>query len=230
MPTAVVLGVGPGLGMSVARRFGREGFDVVLVSRSADRHPDYLAALRADGVAATAYAADVRDTPALLSVLDHVGPVDMLYFGPGAADLDNLPAPITETTRAAVDAAMAGIYPAVDAVRRVLPGMVERGSGGLLFAGGLSAVLPMPPLGALALSSAALRTYALTLNAALADQGVYAGILTIGGLIDRGDIHRFMGERFGDVAGTTLDPDAIADAAWDLFTRRDRVEEVFSVL
>ncbi|MEV4397373.1 hypothetical protein [Nonomuraea sp. NPDC049607] len=33
----------------------------------------------------------------------------------------------------------------------------------------------MPALGALALSSAALRNYALTLNAALAEKGVYAG-------------------------------------------------------
>ncbi|WP_246291808.1 hypothetical protein [Lentzea indica] len=38
-PTAVVLGVGPGLGMSVAQRFGREGYDVVLLSRSAPGTP-----------------------------------------------------------------------------------------------------------------------------------------------------------------------------------------------
>jgi hypothetical protein len=43
----------------------------------------------------------------------------------------------------------------------------------------------MPPLGGLALASAALRTYALTLHVALATAGVYAGTLTIGGLIER---------------------------------------------
>ncbi|WP_280238544.1 STAS domain-containing protein, partial [Nocardia abscessus] len=31
-PAALIVGVGPGLGMSMARRFGREGFRVALVS------------------------------------------------------------------------------------------------------------------------------------------------------------------------------------------------------
>jgi len=43
-------------------------------------------------------------------------------------------------------------------------------------------------LGGLALSSAALRNYAITLHAALAPTGVYAGTLTIGGLIERGHL------------------------------------------
>jgi hypothetical protein len=89
----------------------------------------------------------------------------------------------------------------------------------------------MPGLGALALSSAALRNYALTLNAGLADKGVYAGTLTIGGLIERGDIHTLVTSqpgRFGAVG--TLNPDRIADEAWRLYTERDRAEETFSAL
>ncbi len=35
-PVLLVLGVGPGLGMSVAHRFGKEGYAVALISRSAD--------------------------------------------------------------------------------------------------------------------------------------------------------------------------------------------------
>ena len=113
-------------------------------------------------------------------------------------------------------------------MQHVLSGVVECG-GGLLFAGGLSAVRPMPVLGALALSGAALRNYAVTLNAALAEKGVYAGTLIIGGLVERGDIHQAVlahPERFGEVQ--TLDPDAIADVAWQMFVQRDRAEEVFS--
>jgi hypothetical protein len=84
----------------------------------------------------------------------------------------------------------------------------------------------MPALGALALSSAALRNYALTLNAALADQGVYAGTLTIGGLIERGDIHRMLN---APTKGT-LDPDDIAETAWRLYAGRDRPEATFNAL
>jgi hypothetical protein len=71
-----------------------------------------------------------------------------------------------------------GVVPAVDFASLLLPELTERGSGGLFFAGGLSSVAPMPPmppLGGLALASAVLRNYALTLHAALAPIGVYAG-------------------------------------------------------
>lgn len=72
----------------------------------------------------------------------------------------------------------------------------------------------------------------LTLNAAVGGDGVYAGSLIIGGLIERGDIHTFVTsqpERFGDVSGGTLDPDSIADAAYELYKQRDRAEATFSV-
>ncbi|WP_433425219.1 hypothetical protein ACQP1V_20070 [Microtetraspora malaysiensis] len=157
----------------------------------------------------------------------------MLYYGPGAADLQDPPTPIVDTDSAGVREAMASVYPAVDVVGKVLPGMIERGDGGLLFAGGLSAVMPMPALGALALSSAALRNYALTLNAALAEKGVYAGSLIIGGLIERGDIYEMVQsqqDQFGDVGARTLDPDDIAEAAWELYSRRDRPEATFNTL
>ena len=231
-PTAVVLGVGPGLGMSIAHRFGREGYDVVLVSRSSERHGGYLAELAAKGVRARAFAVDVRDRERLRSTLDEIGAVDVVYYGPGATDLDDLPVEITSITSDDARGAMDWLYPAIDVTAHVLPKMIERG-GGLLFAGGLSSVVPMPVLGALALTAAALRNYALTLNAALADKGVYAGTLIIGGVVERGDIHQVVQskpEQFGNLAGHTLDPDDIAETAWQMFVKRDRAEEVFSVL
>ncbi|MGI5226950.1 SDR family NAD(P)-dependent oxidoreductase [Actinoallomurus sp. CA-142502] len=233
--TAVVLGVGPGLGMSIAHRFGREGYAVALVSRSGTRHGGYLAALADAGVEASALTADVRDRDRLGSVLDAIadrhGSVDVVYYGPGAVDPSARPVPIDRTGSDAVREAMSWVYPAVDVAEKVLPGMTERGDGGLLFAGGLSAVVPMPALGPLALASAALRNYALTLHAALAGSGVYAGTLTIGGLIERGDIHTMVTsqpDRYGEVR--SLNPDAIAAEAWRLYTERDRPEATFNVL
>lgn len=235
--TAVIVGAGPGLGMSMARRFGAEGYAVALISRSPERHPGYVAELAAAGVEAAGFAADVHDRERVLAALDEItvrfGPVGLLYYGPGAADVTAMPEPITQTTSGDVRKAMGVVYAAVDVVGHVLPGMVDRGEGGLLFAGGLGAVLPMPPLGALAPAAAALRTYALTLHAALAGQGVYAGSLTIGGLIEGGDIHRYIAAdpaRLAALGAKTLDPDAIAGTAWDMVTRRDRAEETFSAL
>lgn len=233
--TTVVIGAGPGLGMSIAHRFGREGHAIALISRNASRHTGYLASLASAGVEATSHPADVRDRDSLLRALDEItarhGAIDVVYYGPGAADPTDHPAPITEMDADDARSTMTWVYPAIDTVAAVLPGMLERGRGGLLFAGGLSAVVPLPMIGNLALSSAALRNYALTLNAALADRGVYAGTLTIGGTIERGDIHRMItadADRLGGMAVGTLDPDDLADTAWNLYTKRDSPEATFN--
>ncbi|WP_433463120.1 SDR family NAD(P)-dependent oxidoreductase [Spirillospora sp. CA-128828] len=230
--TTVVIGAGPGLGMSIAHRFGREGHKIALISRNATRHPGYVAALEAAGIEATSHAADIRDRDALLAVLDAIGDMEVVYYGPAAVD-GARPTPIISTDVPAVQDAMNWVYPAIDTVGAVLPGMLERGGGGLLFAGGLSSVVPMPVLGGLAISSAALRNYARTLNAALADRGIYAGTLTIGGLIERGDIHRMITSQqdaIGGITVGTLNPDAIADTAWNLYAKRDSAEAVFNAL
>ena len=230
--TAVVLGVGPGLGMSMARRFAREGHPVALVSRSAERHPGYLAELGGD---AAAFAGDVREGigGTLDEIEQRLGSIDLVYYGPAAIEPDSFPTDIAGVTTDAVERAMSWVYPAVEVVGKLLPGMRERGRGGFLFAGGLSAVRPMPALGALALSSAALRNYARTLHEGLAGTGVYAGSLIIGGLIERGDIHRFVtgqAEKFGDAGGHTLNPDEIADAAWKMLAAGEAAESVFDAL
>jgi hypothetical protein len=109
----------------------------------------------------------------------------------------------------------------------------EAASRGLIFAGGLSSVRPMPMLGQLALAAAALRNFASTLNAALADRGVYAGTLTIGGLVERDDIYALVTagpEKYRVAEGHTLDPDPLADAAWRIYRTRDHAEQVFDAL
>ena len=164
-------------------------FAVALVSRSDDRHPDYLRSLADAGVEAAAFTADAADPVALRAAVDAVrhrfGRIDVGYYGPAA--IGSLAGDIIRLDAAGAEAALRGVVPAVDFASLLLPELTQRGSGGLLFAGGLSSVIPMPPLGGLALASAALRNYAITLHAALAPAGIYAGTITIGGLIERGD-------------------------------------------
>jgi len=224
--------------MSIAHRFGREGYAVELVSRTDTRHAGYLRELAEAGITARAHTADVQDRDRTRAVLDDIAErhdgIGVVYYGPSGLDPSGFPAPITEVDSAAVAAAMDQVvYPAIDVARLVLPGMVERGAGGLLFAGGLSALVPMPALGRLAVAGAALRNYALTLNAALSGQGVYAGTVIIGGLIARSDIHAFAAAnpgQLGDAGARLIDPDEIADGAWDLYAKRDRAEVVFDVI
>jgi NAD(P)-dependent dehydrogenase (short-subunit alcohol dehydrogenase family) len=228
-----VLGVGPGLGMSMARRFGREGFAVALVSRSDTRHAGYRAELAAEGVESRSYAGDVTDPEQVGDVLARIaadlGEIDTVYYGPASASFGSGIVPLPEADAAAVRAPLeAVLLPAVALVAAALPPMVRRGDGALFFGGGLSGLRPMPMLGNLAPAAAALRMYVLTLAAAVKEQGVYAATLTIGGLIERGDIHRMFTDQGASLP--TLDPDDIADTAWRMYVARDEAEAVFDAL
>jgi NAD(P)-dependent dehydrogenase (short-subunit alcohol dehydrogenase family) len=219
--------------MSIARRFGREGFAVALVSRSDARHAGYREELAAAGVESRSYAADLADADELRAVIGRItsdlGEIDTVYFGPGSPD-GPLPVPITDVDAAGVRQPIeAAVIPPVTLVAAVLPAMLERGDGTLFFAGGLSGKYPMPMLGSLAPASAALRMYVMTLAAAVKERGVYAATLTIGGLIERGDIHRMFQEQGWPSPGT-LDPDDIADTAWRMYEARDQPEAEFNAL
>jgi hypothetical protein len=59
--TIAVFGVGPGMGRSIARRFGQEGFQVAPVARNQTRLDDYTLELAADGIEAAGFVGDLAD-------------------------------------------------------------------------------------------------------------------------------------------------------------------------
>lgn len=112
-------------------------------------------------------------------------------------------------------------------VRRVLPGMRERGHGGLLFAMGAAARYPIPRLAAGGIALSAVRSYVHTLNSALSGTGVYAGTLLIGATIENSRLHRNGATPVvGDRPMPVVSPGDLAERLWDMYLRRDRVEDV----
>ncbi|CAM3935749.1 SDR family oxidoreductase [Tsukamurella ocularis] len=231
-PVLLVVGAGPGLGMSVARAFGRRGYRIALASRSADRHPGYLDELRSLGVEAAAFPVDVSAPGAVADAVARVresfGRIDVAYYGAAAPVAMG---PITELEPDDAGAALATVTRAVEFARAVLPELRAR-TGALVFVGGLSAVVPMPDVGALALVAAAYRAYALNLHAALRPEGVYAGTLTVGGMIDGGDIAAATraGAPEQDLTAITLQPDDLAERVWRMTDDRADGEVVVDVI
>ncbi|MBB5785319.1 SDR family oxidoreductase [Nonomuraea jabiensis] len=207
-----IIGAGPGIGLAVARRFGQEGFEVCLVSRDQDR----LAALAAQlaGVRVTTHAADLTDERSLEAALADIGPVDVLVYN-GAGAVRAL-TPVLEVTReSAQDAFDSAVLGAVTAVRAVLPPMLARGSGTLLFTSGISAVHPLPFLGNVGIAVSGLRNYALSLAEALAGRGVHVGHVPISAAV---------------APGSPASPEAVAETHWRLHTARDLHEVVLGDL
>ncbi|WP_261559677.1 SDR family NAD(P)-dependent oxidoreductase [Frankia tisae] len=224
MPTIAIIGAGPGLGLSIARRFGREGFAVALLSRNQAKLDDLAGQLTQDGITAAGFAADVLDRPSLVDALTRaeaqLGPIDVLEYSPAPAGRQNALNPIVEALDVTVESIQPEIeyyvYGAVTAIQHVLPGMIERGTGTLLVTTGASSALVFPRMGNVGLATAALRNWVLALNASLADKGVYAAHVPLATFIGRG--------------GPETQADTIAEIYWELYTKRDQAERLYSTL
>jgi NAD(P)-dependent dehydrogenase (short-subunit alcohol dehydrogenase family) len=118
----------------------------------------------------------------LIAEIDREHPVDVGIFQPGGRATE-----IVDVT----DATVTNVRPYLDLLvlggvavgQALVPAMIGRGSGCLVFVGGGSARLPLRDFGNLGMAMSGLRAYALTLHAALADKGVHAAFYTVAGMI-----------------------------------------------
>ncbi|MGW2638167.1 SDR family NAD(P)-dependent oxidoreductase [Streptomyces sp. NPDC001348] len=209
MTAMAIVGAGPGLGAAVARRFGREGYDVALLARDQHRLDTLAGELAADGVSARGFAADVRDPRALAAALEAaasaVGPLEVLQYSPVPHRDFMRPVLVTKHTDL-IGPVEFSVYGPVAAVQQVLPGMRSLGRGTILFVNGGSAVVPHPDRAGTSIAFAAESAYGSLLHDRLASEGVHVAQLIIPGAIVPG--HR------------RKDPAALADLLWSL--HRDR--------
>jgi short-subunit dehydrogenase len=209
MTTLAIVGAGPGLGAAVARRFGRAGHDVALISRTQE-HLDVLAAdLTREGVTARGFAADVHEPDALAAALDAaiaaLGPIEVLQYSP--VPHKDFMRPVLETTPADLAGPVSfSVYGPVAAVRQVLPGMRELGRGTILFVNGGTAAVPHPERAGTSIAFAAESAYGHLLHEALADDGIHVGQLIVPGAIIPGHPRK--------------DPATLAEVLWTI--HRDR--------
>jgi NAD(P)-dependent dehydrogenase (short-subunit alcohol dehydrogenase family) len=229
--TLAIFGVGPGMSRSVAVRFGREGFRLALVARNRDKLERYGQELAADGIESAAFTADVTDRAELARVIGEInerfGHIDVAQFSPS-----NLDTPVVNVLDVDPDDLPAQfrmpLWAPIALVRELLPGMIERGDGAFLFGSGVSAVRPVPALGSVGIALGGLRQYVQNLHAAVADKGVFVGVIHVGGLIERSDASKIFEKHAPADIGSVprVDPDDLAEAAWEMYAKRDTFERV----
>ncbi len=210
--TCVVVGVGPGLGLALCRRFGREGFKVAMLARNQERLGEFHRTLADENIVADASGADVGDAESLLAALEDAeaklgSPDVMIYnaaaFHPGAlSSLGN---------QALARDLQANIVGALVATKQVLPAMVERNTGTLLFTGGGAGVTTWSTNASLSINKAALRMFALNLAEELRVTEIRAATVTVSGSIGKN-------EHFA--------PARIAQVYWKLHTGEEQQVEV----
>jgi NADP-dependent 3-hydroxy acid dehydrogenase YdfG len=216
--TIAIFGAGSGLGLATAQRFAKEGYRVALIGRTQAKL-DVLAG-QVDGETLT-FATDVTDHERLAATVARIGDIDVMMFG--ATGMDEVLSGPLELDAASLrfQLELRLVAPVV-ATSLVLPSMLERGSGSLLYATGTSAVQPMAMLSNIGAAAAGLRNYVHTLHETAADKGIYAGLLIVGGLVEGSEAQA----RFGDRGIPTLEPADLAQVFWDMHTGRDQVERL----
>ncbi|MFI6731415.1 SDR family NAD(P)-dependent oxidoreductase [Nonomuraea sp. NPDC050451] len=218
MPAIAVVGAGPGLGLSIGRVFGRQGFDVALISRSRENLDRLVAVLAEEGITAAGFPADTADparlSAALAEAAQRFGGIDVLEYSPYDGLVTVAPEQVTvDALRPEIEHIL---YGAITATQAVLPAMLDAKSGTLLYTLGIGSVSPLPFLATVNTAQAALRNWVHNLNGTLSDQGVHAADVAIGVMIGaeapEGVPHR--------------SSDDLAQIYWDLHTRRDLPEVV----
>ena len=233
--TIAIFGAGTGLGASLAKRFGREGFQVALVARRAGVLEEMVAQLAGEGIEAHAFASDLTEIegiPALVaSIENRLGPISTAVYAPVSSHIAFVPAVDLDAAKLRTMADIL-MYSPIEVSKALLTGMLSRGTGSIVLVGGLSALVTMPGLSGVGPLMAATRNYALTLNAEVAGKGVYAGTVSIGAMISRSTGMRLMTESGAtiDPRFPVIDPDDIADEIWTRTMTRDQAEAILPPL
>lgn len=201
-PVALIIGMGPGLSLALARRFSVGGYNVVGFARDVAKSENPVAALRANGLAVHLKAVDAGDliqlTSAITATVNDFGPVQVLIFN---AYRMTMALPSQLAPRDVAADFNVNIIAALAAAQAVLPSMLQRKKGSIVFTGGGLALDPTGWLEAssLAIGKAGIRSLAMSLNKELSPKGVHVGTVTIAGTI---------------APDTSFSPERIADAYW----------------
>lgn len=204
----VIIGAGTGISGGVARRFGREGFEVVLVARSEDKLRGYVADLAEAGISASYKVADCAKPETLQAAIAEIeaegGAPDALVYNTGII----APDPKEITNDYLMEHYQMDVASAFMAAQAVTTDAFAEKRGCIIFTGGGFAATwaPIPPLTALCIDKAAMNGAAVCLNARYRDRGIFVGTVLVSGVVDTQD--------------GRYNPDSIAEQYWDMYNER----------
>ena len=216
---AVIAGVGPGLGASLARRIAREGCRLALLARSSDFLESLSKELRRNGTETLSISTDIGEadqvTGAFQRIREQLGSVDLLINNASASGPFGQPF-VEISAETFAHGWRVGVLGSFLCSQAVVPEMLQKGAGCILFTGATSSVRG----GAITFSSAkfAMRGLAQALAKELWPKGIHVAHIIIDGVIGENELEP------GNEDQTTeplMNPAAIAEAYWGL-VKQDR--------
>jgi NAD(P)-dependent dehydrogenase (short-subunit alcohol dehydrogenase family) len=214
--TAVIVGVGPGLGSALARCFVQHRMSVAAARRNAQELSTLIKTL---GPAGRAYECDATDESAVRRLFSAVaadlGPPQLVVFNAGAYVRKG----ILDTTAEEFElcwkiACLGGFLVGREAVRAMLAAKRDaRHRGTLIFTGATASLRGGAMFHNLAVGKFGLRALAQSMAREFQPQGIHVAHVVIDGQIQSERRGRSVAERGADAV---LSPDAIAQAYYQL--------------
>jgi NADP-dependent 3-hydroxy acid dehydrogenase YdfG len=210
METAIVAGVGPGLGASLARAFSREGYSVGLLSRRLESSEPVADEIRSRGGKALALAVDVTQRTAVFEATKQcraeLGPITALAYNASGFGRGNFLELDPGTIRQSFEVGAMG---AVHLAQVVIPDMLKNGHGFISLTGATASLRGRAGFAPLAIAKSSLRMLGQSLAREFHPQGIHVLHVIVDGQIDTPKIRARDPNR---AAETMISPDAIADA------------------
>ncbi len=172
-PLAVVTGASSGIGLELAKQFARHDFDLVLAAED-DELATAAEEVRACGAQVDAVRADLAAPDGVEELVRHIDaagrPVDALAVNAGVGVNGEFAGDTRlEDQLTVVDL---NVRSAVHLTKRVVPGMIERGQGRVLFTSSIAGTSPGPYQAVYAASKAFLTSFSEGLRGEVKDKGV----------------------------------------------------------
>jgi len=174
----IVAGASAGIGEATAIELASRGFPVALGARRVEKLEDLVGKIRADGSEAVGFHLDVTDPNSVKSFVsqsvDALGEIEVLVAGAGDTHFGKLAEITTDDFDSQLQIHVVGANRLATAV---LPGMIERQRGDLIFVGSEVALRQRPHMGAYGAAKAALVAMVNNLQMELEGTGVRASIV-----------------------------------------------------
>ncbi|XP_052195338.1 uncharacterized protein LOC127803273 [Diospyros lotus] len=225
---AAIVGVGPRLGLSVARKFAREGYTVAILARDLGRLSTFADEIaREEKAQVFAIRIDCSDSRSVREAFETVlslGFVEILVYNayqPTVAN-NNQPCPTNfadirlDTFQKSVAVSSVGAF---QCAQLVIPGMVERGRGTILFTGCSASLHGIAGYSELCCGKFALRALSQCLAREFQPLGVHVAHAVIDGNVGSPRGALTSEQQQGGGRGWTVDPDAVAQTYWYLHTQ-----------
>lgn len=177
----VVVGVGPGNGAALARRFAADGYTVALLARSSS----FSSKLAGELPDARAYVCDVGDADsvarAFASIREEIGEVDVVAYNAGSGLFGTLDDVTAADFEASWRVNALGLFLVT---KEVVPGMKARSEGTIVVIGATASRRGTPRSTAFAPAKAAQRSLCESLARQLWPHGIHVALIVIDGIVD----------------------------------------------